>query len=366
MTGAGPRALVAAWVGSTNLGDELVFRGLRRQLGELGAAVTAVSLHPAATRAAHGVEAIDHRDVPGLVLAARRADVVVLGGGGLVQDQTSPWNIPYHLSRLWAARAGRTPAAAIGLGAGPLDTRPARAITRATLAPLRSVTTRDAASAEVLGGVGVAGATVAADLALSLPVPEVAVGDRLVVALRPWQGRRRALPVGVSRPGDRAAPPWFLDGVASALDAAASATGLAVRFVALQAERDGPLHAQVAERMRTPATTCCPGLDTVVDEIAGGRVVVAMRYHALVAAVLGARPSVALAYSPKVAWLAADVGGGTTTVEWSAAGLARLAGAVERAAATEAQAVAVVAEARERLRRREQANGAALARVLGG
>ncbi|MFP5375846.1 MAG: polysaccharide pyruvyl transferase family protein, partial [Acidimicrobiia bacterium] len=328
------------------------------------AAVTAVSVDPAATRAAHGVEAIDHRDLPGVVLAARRAAAVVLGGGGLVQDQTSPWNLPYHLSRVWAARAWRTPVAAVGLGAGPVDTRLGRAFARATLAPLATVTTRDAASAEVLHDRGAAAPTVAADLALSLPVPEVAATDRLVVALRPWRGRRRALPVGVSRPGAEAAPPWFVDGVASALDAAAGATGLAVRFVALQADRDGPLHEQVAGRMRTPATTCRPGLDTVVDEIAAGRLVVAMRYHALVAAVLGARPRVALTDSPTVASLAADAGAGTAALGWSRDGLAGLAGAVERAAAAGEGTAAALAEARERLRRREQANGDALARVL--
>ena len=361
----GPRVLVAAWVGSTNLGDELVFRGLRRRLDELGAVVTAVSVDPAATRAAHGVAAIDHRDVPALVRAARGADLVVLGGGGLVQDETSPWNTPYHLSRLWAGRAWGTPLAAVGLGAGPLDTRLAQALTRVTLAPLRCLTTRDPASARVLERLGIGPATVAGDLALALPVPDVAVGERLVVSLRPWRARRRRLPVAVA--GGRAAVPgWFAAGVASALDAAAVATGLEVRFVALQGERDGPLHDQVADRMRTSATACRPGLDGVVDEVARGRVVVAMRYHALVAALLGGRPGVALGYSPKVAALAGDVGPGAACLDWSPGGLARLAGSVERAATGEARAAAVMTTARDRLRSREQANGAALARALGG
>ena len=358
-----PRVLVAAWVGSTNLGDELVFRGLRRQLQELGAVVTAVSVDPAATRATHGVATVAAGDVAGLVRAARRADLVVFGGGGLVQDQTSPWNTPYHLSRVWAARAGRTPVVAIGLGAGPLDTRLATALTRITLAPLRGITTRDATSAGVLESLGIDGVTVAADLALSLPVPDVVVDDHLVVALRPWRRRRRRLPVAVAR-GGPAAPAWFVAGAASALDAASVATGLEVRLVALQGDRDGPLHDQVAGRMRAPVTTCRPHLDDVVDEVARGRVVVAMRYHALVAAVLGARPGVAIGYSPKVASLVADVGTGAVALDWSPDGLSRLAGAVEQAAAGGDRATEAVEEGRARLRRRERANGTALARAL--
>ena len=355
------KVLVAAWVGSTNLGDELVFAALARQLAGLGAEVTAISIDPAATRAIHGVGAVDHRNLAALVLAARRADLVVFGGGGLVQDQTSRFNTPYHLSRLLAARAVRTPVAVVGVGAGPLETRLARSLTRLALAPAPAVTTRDEASAGVLRGLGLGPVTVAADLALSLPVPEVATADELVVALRPWRGRRRALPVAA---GGQQAPPWFVAGMASALDVVAEATGLGVRVVALQADRDGPVHDQVAERVRTSATTSCPGVEEVVAEVARGRVVVAMRYHALVAAVLGARPSVALGYSPKVDALAADVGAGAVVLPWTPTGLAGLPGAVAKAVVSEARSGSAMAEARQRLRRREQANGDILDRLL--
>ena len=350
---------MAAWVGSTNLGDELVFRGLRDQLSARGASVTAVSLAPDATRAAHGVDAVGHRALPGLARALRRADAVVFGGGGLVQDSTSAFNAPYHLSRVWAARAAGAPVGAIGVGVGPLVTRLGRAVTRASLAPVQTVTTRDDASGQLLRRLGVGPVEVAADLALSLPLPDVEPEDCLVVALRPWIGRRRSLPVSTG--GRRQeTPDWFVDGVAAALDAAAGASGLAVHFVAFQADRDGPLHDRVAERMRTPASTACPHVDSVVAEVARARLVVAVRYHALVAAMLAGRPAVGLGYSPKVTSLAADAGEGAIALPWSREALERLPAAVERAAG---RGDAMV-QARGRLRERERANGAALDRLL--
>ena len=359
--------LVAAWVGSTNLGDELVFAGLRRRLAGLGANVTAVSVDPAGTRDVHGVAAVDHRDLPGLVRATRSADAVVLGGGGLVQDFTSPLNLPYHLSRLLPARLARTPLGVVGIGAGPLQGRLGRGLAGAALGVARVCTTRDVASAELLRELGVGPVEVAADLAMSLPVPEVAVEDRLVVCLRPWRGRRGRLPVAMRRGAGDDNALWFVAEAAAALDSAATTTGLEVRLVAFQSDRDGPLHDRVAERMSAPVTTVRPGLDDVVGEVARGRVVVAMRYHALVSAVLGGRPAVSLGYDPKVDALAADVGTGVMALGCDRPALADLAGAVgELAARDDSGADGAVADARDRLRAREQRNGAALERLLAG
>lgn len=351
------RVLVAAWVGSTNLGDELVFAGLRAKLADRGAHVAAVSLDPAATAATHGVQAVDHRDVAGLVTAAGEADAVVFGGGGLLQDETSPLNLPYHLSRLWVARARRTPAAALGVGAGRLDTRLGRMLVRRSLRGLRAVTVRDAASAGVLSAAGVTGVRVAADLAVSVPSPAVHGRDRLVVCLRPWTGARGRLPAAAR--GD-ATPDEVVSAAADALDEAAGATGLAVHFVALQADRDDGLHRRVADRMRHPATTATPDLDGLLDEIAASRAVVAMRYHGGIAALLAARPCVLIGYAPKVDALAGELDEGARLLPWSAEAIAVLPKALEAVAGHE-QAVAT---ARDRLRERDQVNDAVLDDLL--
>lgn len=344
-------------MGSTNLGDELVFAGLRAKLAARGATVAAVSVDPAGTAAAHGVQALDHRDLPGLVNAVGEADAVVFGGGGLLQDETSVLNLPYHLSRLAVARRRRTPFAAVGVGAGRLDTRLGRALVRRGLRGAVGVTARDAASVRLLEAVGVDRVQLGADLAVGLPSPDVAGADRLVVCLRPWSAGRKRVPAGLR--GD-ATPDALIDAAAHALDEAAATTGLGVHFVALQSDRDAALHRRVADRMRTPATTATPSMHGVLDEVARSRVVVAMRYHGGIAAVLGARPCVLIGYAPKVDALAGELGGGGALLDWSVSGLGDLPKAVDVVTGRDE----AVAAARDRLRTSDRANDAVLDRLL--
>ncbi|MFT5223723.1 MAG: polysaccharide pyruvyl transferase WcaK-like protein, partial [Glaciecola sp.] len=102
-TPSGPRLLAAGWVGSTNLGDELIFAGIAALAASMGASLVAISRDPQATMDAHGVASVSMSS-PGVVKAAMaQADMVLWGGGGLLQDVTSGFNLPYHLAKVWMA-----------------------------------------------------------------------------------------------------------------------------------------------------------------------------------------------------------------------------------------------------------------------
>jgi polysaccharide pyruvyl transferase CsaB len=345
------RATVAAWVGSENLGDELVFAALARQLADRGVSVAALSVDPAGTEAAHGVSARRRA-----TSATTRTDCTILGGGGLLQDETSTLNLDLHLSPVVAARLRREPVAGVGLGAGPLGTRSGRLRVRAALRGV-PLAVRDEGSAHVLASIGLPRPTVAADLALSLPPPGVAVDDRIVVCLRPWSGRRHRLPARFRRhrPDDA-----FAAGAARSLDDLSEATGLPVHFVAFDAPKDHPLHEQVAARMRSTYTLTCPNVGDVLAEVAASWLVVSMRYHGGMAAVLAGRPAVLVGYSSKVDALAAELGPGAAGLRWSPTGLGDL---VTPARAVLDHADEVVA-ARGRLAERERGNGRVLDALL--
>ena len=143
------RVTVAAWIGSANAGDDLIFAALRHKLLARGAHITAVSTQPADT-AATGVTAIDHRALPAIVQAVRSSDALVFGGGGLLQDQTSGFNLPYHLSRIVLARATSTPFGVVGVGAGPLRTRLGRTQVRHVVVGATGISARDEGSVALL------------------------------------------------------------------------------------------------------------------------------------------------------------------------------------------------------------------------
>jgi polysaccharide pyruvyl transferase CsaB len=345
------RATVAAWVGSENLGDELVFSALNRQLTDRGVTVEALSVEPAQTQADFGVTARRRASA-----ATTRTDCAVLGGGGLLQDETSTLNLDLHLSPVMAARLRREPVAGVGLGAGPLGTRSGRLRVRAVLGGV-PLAVRDEGSADVLASVGLPRPTVAADLVMSLPPVEVPEVDRIAVCLRPWSGHRHRLPARFRRhrPDDA-----FAAGAARSLDDLSEATGLPVHFVTFDAPKDDPLHRAVSARMRSTYALTCPNVGNVLADVAASRLVVSMRYHGGMAAVLAGRPAVLVGYSSKVDALAAELGPGAAGLRWSPTGLGDLV-TPARAVLDHGDEVVV---ARGRLAERERGNGRVLDALL--
>ena len=152
--GGGPvvrrRVALVGWFGSDNLGDEMILRLLVGALRTRGGEPFAVTVDAARAGRGHGIEAVVHRG-PGQSLGLRRAlrDADGLAvAGGIIQSETSPWNIPFRASRLRAAGAGCVMTAAalgVGHGRGPLG----RSLSRRALGRFRHLVVRDAALDEL-------------------------------------------------------------------------------------------------------------------------------------------------------------------------------------------------------------------------
>ena len=299
-----PAVFVNAWVGADNHGDELLFERLQAHLDAAGVDhITVTSLDPTATRRRHGVEAVDPRNLVRVVRAIRRADFFIVGPGGLLQDGTSPWNLPYQLHRALLARLLRVPILGMGLGADPMNRRSSGTFLRLTLGHATTVAVRDDASRAALATHGIESITTA-DLAFGAPAPTDPGGDAIVVSLRP---RRRGGRVPVRWQRHRLDDAQ-VTATAAALDRLAGELDAAVRFVAFEPHTDQPLHEAVATRMSRPASCVVPAAGGLVDEMADARVVVATRYHAGITALVADRPTVLIGYAPKVRSLAAATG----------------------------------------------------------
>lgn len=354
---------VSAWVGAGNLGDELLFRRLQGRLRDAGADdLTVVSLDPPSTEALHGVAAIHPRNLIAASRAIRRAALVVVGPGGLLQDHSSPFNLPYQLHRAMLARPLGTPVLGMGLGADPMDRLGSGSLLRLGLGGATAVAVRDEPSRVSLERHRVT-AVATADLALATPSPAPRAGSTnagstsLVVSLRPWRGGGR-LPVRWQRHELRSEQ---VEATATALDEVARSLELAVRFVAFEPQTDHPLHEAIAARMTERAECVVPELDELVEVVADSRAVVATRYHAGIVALVAERPLALIGYAPKVRALAADFGGDVPIVSDDLAGLTRLPQAIRAALAVDAQQRAQGLAA---LREREAANAELIAGAL--
>jgi polysaccharide pyruvyl transferase CsaB len=355
--GSGTTVVVAGWTGTENLGDELLLRALLAMLETRGVGATVVSRDPESTRAMHRVDAIGLGDVRGLVRSLRSSAGLVVGPGGIIQDETSPFSLPWHLARVLEARGLRRPVVGVGVGAGPLDRRGSRALTGRLLRHCAAIAVRDRASADLLARCGVDDVLVGCDLVLGLEAPTAASQDRIVACLRPHRpgGHRRPL----QHLPDSELDPERIASTAAALDQLSGTTGLPVHLVAMEQGRDDRYHDMVADRMSASVTAAVPGIDDVLDEVARSRLVVAMRFHAGIAALLAARPMVLLGYAPKVRGLAAEIGPGAALVADDPSGYA----GIPAAAATVLGADVDLTATRERLRKGLTAHDQALDRL---
>ena len=391
------RIALAGWYGSDNLGDEMILSCMAAALRARGVEPVAVSIDPERTAAVHGVEAMAHRsplDSAALRRSLCSAHAMVLSGG-VVQSETSPWNMWFHMSRLRAYRRSvpapsthrpRAAVAAIGLGAGHVRGAGSRRMAVAEMRRACNVVTRDADSARRLRDWGVPDVAIGADPVLAgdaalvssraaaarppHPRPEKPAGstgsrsdstDTICVILRPPNRR------GIRTAAAKARTSWqpWMGQLARSLDALAERSGMTLRLLPFQPSQDTPMLAALRKRLRTDAELVTLNIDNVLAEVARSRFVVTMRYHGAIAALLNDQAAVALDYSPKMKSLAAEGGGWASLVDLAPLDAGRFEPRTLIDAADEAQDKSHrTAEARGLLRARLKVNDAALDDLL--
>jgi polysaccharide pyruvyl transferase CsaB len=301
------RALVSGYYGFGNVGDEAILAGLLQGFHELApeASLTVLSGDPAATEAEHGVSAWP-RGLRRAASAIRRADLLVSGGGGLLQDATS-WRSPlYYLWVLQMARKRGVRVACIGHSVGPLRRGWVRRRTRGTLERVDVIAVRDHQSQETLQ-------------ALGLRHPVEVTGDLAFLLPRPSEEdiARASSKAGVAKEGAAALALRRLPGGATGpeLEIAAAAVsacqGIGARPVLVPMQH--PVDLELAETIaaRHPSVAVVRAKLTARETLAllaGFDLVVAMRLHALIFAAIGGVPPVAVSYDPKVDGMMGELG----------------------------------------------------------
>lgn len=316
---AAPRFLVSGYYGFGNTGDEAILAGLIEGFRQMRpeAELRMLSGNPSETMAEHVAGASScptvvavPRGLPSVRRHLRSCDALISGGGGLLQDVTS-WRSPlYYLAATRLARSAGRPVACIGQSIGPLRRNWVRALVRRELARASVIAVRDELSQGLLVSLGLArDVEVTADLAFLLPAP----GEAQIAAARDKAGL-----AGVSDPLAAIAlrpTPGNVNHhdvlrLTAAIGNACNALGLRPVLVPMQPSQDVALARAAADAWPSADALIAPTLparDTLAL-IAGCRMVIAMRLHALVFAALCRLPPVAITYDPKVDGLMAQLG----------------------------------------------------------
>ncbi|MBO5778848.1 MAG: polysaccharide pyruvyl transferase family protein, partial [Clostridia bacterium] len=89
--------LICGYIGGKNCGDEAICDRLLAEIRRLGHAPVILSHSPKASELLHRTPALP-RYSPAIIGGLRKCDLFILGGGTLLQEQTSQRSAAYYLS----------------------------------------------------------------------------------------------------------------------------------------------------------------------------------------------------------------------------------------------------------------------------
>ncbi|HSF40187.1 MAG TPA: glycosyltransferase, partial [Thermoanaerobaculia bacterium] len=314
--------LVIGYYGDGNTGDEAVLtsmlRGISAGRQDLRFVVPAYSADPARLRETHGVDSFPFKDIGRMLDAVDEADLVVLGGGGLLHDYWDPrpetaftsehFGLSYYCGISWLAALLGKPVMLYGVGVGPLLFPSGRELTRDAAATAAAITVRDTASADLLRQL--AGDALPIEVTAD-PVWQLvpASGDRLAALLEETGlAGRRFLGVAVRNWNVGVDQARWEEQLLAGIEPFAAERGLEILFLPFQHARTGlqndlDLARGLAARLRRVRGEVLER-PIAPEELAGVlgscEIVAGMRLHSLVFACMTGVPFVALDYDPKV------------------------------------------------------------------
>ncbi len=281
-----PTLVIAGYYGFGNWGDEtalaVLIRHLRRALPHAQCLV--LSHNPVQTAQLHGTGAINRWNPFEIRRAFSRASGFILGPGSLLQDATSTRSLLYYLSLLRWAQRYNVRTYLIGQGIGPLRSERSERWVATALRQARLVLVRDQASYQWALAHG-AQALLGEDLAV---LYDLSPGSCPTQA-----GERRRGTLALSlRPG---LAPTNIAVLRRALRALSQDFELV--FLPFQADRD----LLVLRELALPITNVkVDRPDDLLRAIQSADVVLGMRLHSVIFALMCAVPFCALSYDPKI------------------------------------------------------------------
>ena len=182
------KILISGYYGFNNIGDESVLRtvvrNLRARLSDIQ--ITVLSQQPDVTSVQHGVNAAYRMSPPAIWREIRRCDMLISGGGSLLQDATSSKSILYYLMLIKLALMLRKKVFIYSQGIGPINDPKNRERTAKVLQKVHGIVVRDEGSANLLKEIGLPEEKiiVTADPVLRIERPELRKGEMILMQER--------------------------------------------------------------------------------------------------------------------------------------------------------------------------------------
>ena len=294
------KIFIFGYYGFKNIGDEAILASIIEMIKscEPSAQIYVLSYNVKYTEKTHRVIGVSRNSMGNVIKAIKNADLVISGGGSLLQDVTSSRSLYYYLSLITTASMLKKPILFYSNGFGPVRRKINQYITGKIINRVEQIILRDEASKIAMMKVGVTHPIeVTADATFQLnsankhrimeifEQEEIPMDRPLVgVSVRPWKVRE-----------------GFVESMAQFADYIAS-KGLSVVFIPMQPAKDIEISKVIIENMKREAYLLKQEYTPkeVLGIIGAMDVLVGMRLHALIFAAIKGVPMLGLEYDPKI------------------------------------------------------------------
>jgi len=299
------KIVISGYYGFNNAGDEALLTAILASLraSDPKADITVISGNPGNTIAKHQVKSLYRFAAVRLLRAIGEADLVISGGGSLLQDVTSKRSLVYYLSIIAAAKWKARKVMLFAQGIGPIRSRFMRLLTRLVVNKADVITVRDEDSAKELARMGVSAAKVevTADPVLMLN-PESKIAGKTILAEAGLDPYKPIIGVSVREWPDNLR---CLKQLAAALGKLSEKYNAQIAILPLQVSKDlkdSQLLQSYLPKARNKVVLLQGDYSTeeFLSIIGSFRLLIGMRLHALIFAAVMAVPLMAISYDPKV------------------------------------------------------------------
>ena len=304
------RIVVSGYYGSRNAGDEAMLAAMLEVLGDLEPQlnITVISASPVDTAARHGVESVSWLDFPAIAKALRGADLLISGGGSLLQNVTSRRSLYYYLAIISLAHMLGTKVMLYAQGIGPIRGSMARKVMRFVANKVELITVRDKGSLSELASLGITEPEIesTADPVLAIhPVDKEA--GRAILKSYHADGAKPVVGISVR---DWRHRHHFKEVLAEVSDRVVRELDARVVFLPMQHPEDVYAAESVAELTKEPCTVLKDEYTTAefLSLVGNMDLMLGIRLHALIFAGVMGVPMLGISYDPKIDRFLASIG----------------------------------------------------------
>ena len=298
------KLLISGYYGFNNIGDESILRAVVDNLKEKleGIEITVLSQDPVSTMEKYGVHAVNRRSVIDIIKAISKCDILISGGGSLLQDVTSKRSIFYYLFIMWAAKLLGKKVLIYSQGIGPINSIFNRRITYRTLIKTDGIVVRDDASRELLSEIGIPSEkiVVTADPVLRIkPVP-LEIG-RKILEKEGFTKNPEKTTVGFAI-RERKLDSKFVDQLCISMNRLMEEYQVEIVLIPFHCSEDMGVVDEIEKRLENRIFVIRHKYltDEMLSIIGNMDFLVGVRLHALIHAAIMEIPMIAISYDPKI------------------------------------------------------------------